>query len=272
MQEFNQRWNVENNESYGESFAKFKIRILNILKNIDNQVTEGSVTLFCQLYGIPESWGSYSGRRRLSANIINRINGENNEVEFYRLLEVIFSLDIRSLDGYGGWEEYNKRSIYKEVCQAIGFSDVNLATTMTEKGEIIFYPKGEELLDNELVNFVLSFLSVESNKHFEEALGFYGAKKWVKCAESLRRSLEQYLRKKFNNNIGLKTNIVEIGKKLKNQNSPAQIRSIVSIIFGHLDQFFNDNSKHNDGELEESDAEFLIYQTALLMRYIEKYL
>lgn len=272
IQKFNKRWNVGDAESCEESFNKFKIRILNILKNIDGQVDKESISLFCQFYGIPEKWESNSySDESWSKNIITRLKEENNEVEFYKLLEVIFSLNIMRLMGYSVSEEYSRESLYREVRQAIEFSSVNLATTITKEGDIIFYPRGEELLDDGLVDSVLSFLNKESNAHFVEALGFYQQKKWIKCSESLRRSAEEFFRFKLENKNGLAANITEIGKLLKNEKSPVQARNIVVQTLGYLDQFFNENSKHNDGNLGEEDAEFLIYQVGLVLRFIEKH-
>lgn len=272
MKKFNQRWGIENDESYEESFKKFKTRILNIMKDIDSKVTEKSISEFCRFYGIPEHW-EYAriGDGKWSENIINRLIGENDEKEFYKLLEVIFALDILGLRGYGGRIEYSKETIYGEVCQAINWSNVNVATAIIKEGEIIFYPSGEELLDEDIVNQVLSFLNQESNTHFKDALKFYKDKKWVKCSESLRRAAEEFIRFKLNNKNGLAANISEIGKWLKNEKAPAQARNIVSQTLGYLDQLFNENSKHNDGDLGEEDAEFLIYQVGLILRFIEKH-
>lgn len=268
--QFNRRWNVSNDIPYEDEFRKFKIRILNILENIDRQVTEESVSIFCRLYGIPEEWQySYMGDKKWSKNIINHLKSENNEVEFYKILEVIFSLHIPGLMGYGR-EVYSKKSIYDEVCQAIEFSNINLATTMIKKGEIIFYPKGEELLDEDLVNMILSFLSGSSHQHFVDALKFYQANNFIKSAESIRRCIEEFLRIVLNNKDGLKNNVKLVQKKLKSDKKHANIRNIIGNIFNYLDHYFNDESKHNDGELGDEENEFLIYQSALLMRYINK--
>lgn len=268
MQKFNQRWNIKDIETPEENFKKFKTRILNILKNIDENITTESVTSFCQFYGIEEKWNGY-GINTWSNNIINRLISENNEIEFYKIIEVIFSLDMPGSFGYNSME-YDKNTIYQKVCQAIELSNIDLATTVIKDSDIIFYPKGEEKLDRDLVNSALTFLDEKSNHHFVDGLKFYSDKNWIKSAESLRRSLEEFLRFKLKNNNGLKVNTAEITKKLKDENSPAQARNIIVKIFDYIDQYFNENSKHKDGDLKENEAEFLIYQIALLMRYIDK--
>ena len=271
MEKFNQRWKIETSETPGESFQKFRIRVLNILKDIDSLVSEGSVIEFCQYYGVLVEWKYDSlGHNKHGVNILNKLLSEQNEVEFYRLIEIIFSLDIPGLYGRGDLPVFTKNTVYRDVCQAIEFSNINLTTTKNKDGEIIFYSRGEDFLDQNLVNKILGFLDEKSNAHFVDALNFYSEKEWVKSAESLRRSLEEFLRIKLKNNSGLKANIEESSKKLKAKNSPSQARNIIFQIFSYADQYFNDHSKHQDGDLKENEAEFLIYQIALLMRYINK--
>lgn len=268
MKRFDQRWNLPVNN--GDSFRKFKTGILNIFQDIDLYVHASSIEEFCLYYGIEDRRGEdIYGRKESGDNIIRSLRIESNEIYFFRLIEVIFSLNIPGVYS-GSSVEYTKGSFYKKVCQAIDFSNINLATTTTKDREIIFYPKGEEILDEDLVNNVLSFLDKKSNDHFIEGLNFYSDKKWIKSAESLRRSLEEFLRIKLKNKAGSKANILEISKKLKDEKSPAQARNIIVSSFNFIDQYFNEESKHKDGDLEENEAEFLIYQIALLMRYINK--
>lgn len=271
MKKFDQRWNVEGDATPEENFSKFKIRVLNILDDIDNHVMDEDISLFCRFCGIPEKWDySYLGDQKWSKNIINKLNFEDVQVEFFKLLEIIFSLEIKNSRYYDGSSAYSKEKIYEDLCEAISFSNINLTTTKVDNGEIIFYPKGEEKLDEDLVNNVLSFLDEKSNNHFVEALKLYSDKKWVKSAESLRRSLEEFLRVKLKNNAGLKANTLEISKRLKDTENPLQARNIIVNVFNYIDSFFNEESKHKDGNLEENEAEFLIYQISLLMRYINK--
>lgn len=259
MEKFNRRWNITSSDSYEESFKKFKRRILNILKDIDSHVTEDSINVFCQYYGIEER----------SKNIIDRLNRENNEKEFYKLIELIFTLDITSEYVYRGSCTYSKNILFDEVANAVNISDVNLAITALDD-EIILYPKGEKKLDEELVDYVLSFLNEESGKHFIQSLQFYQSKDYIKSAESLRRSIEEFLKSKLKNSKGLQANIIELQGQLKKDGRDVQIRNIISQVFIYLDKYFNDNSKHNDGNINESENEFLIYQIGLLMRYINQ--
>ncbi len=268
MENFNKRWNIEYNESPEVAFSKFKIRVLNVLEEINTHLTNSSITEFCQFYGIKEKWDTSSwGDSSYNYDVINRLTNENNPIEFYKLLEIIFSLDITSTVGYDRQYSYSKNILLDKIIKAINYSKVDISVVVSNN-EILFYPKGEEKLDYELVNSPLSFLNKESGDHFTQALQFYQDKKYVKSSESLRRSLEEFLRFKLNNVKGLDANITDLLKLLKEDKRDHQVRNIIFQTFGILDKYFNENSKHNDGDIDDSENEFLVYQTGLLMRYI----
>jgi len=268
MEKFNKRWNITSSDSYEDAFKKFKVRILNILKDIDNHVTDESISAFCQYYGIEEVWHSQMyGDYSWSTNIIDRLRTEENEKEFYRLIELIFSLDITPTMGYDHRYTYSKNILLQEVINAVELSDINLAITVSND-EVILYPKGEKELDDKLVNYTLSFLNDKSGKHFEDTLKFYQSNNPVKSAESLRRSLEEFLRFKLKNSKGLDANITELQKKLKADRRDPQVRNVIFQVFSYLDQYFNENSKHKDGDINPAENEYLIYQVGLLMRYL----
>ncbi|MBP7846019.1 MAG: hypothetical protein KA007_01130 [Candidatus Pacebacteria bacterium] len=268
IDKFNNRWNITSADSYEDAFNKFKTRILNIFNDIDSHVTEDSVAHFCQFYGIHEKWEhNYMGDHKWSRNMINRLIQESNEIEFYKLIEVIFSLDITQTGGHRYEVTYSKNILYKKVVEAVELSDVNLSIIATD-GEVLLYPKGEDILDEELVNSPLSFFNKESAGHFIQALQFYQSKKHIKSAESLRRTLEEFLRYKLKNTKGLNANITELQTKLKLNGRNSQVRNILGSTFSYLDQYFNENSKHNDGDIDDLENEFLIYQTGLLLRCV----
>ncbi len=261
MEKFNKRWGIISEDSYEEAFDKFKTRTLNIFKGIDGYVTKESISAFCQCYGVEEKWHTlpYSDYS-WSENIWNALIEEDNEIKFYRLIELILSLDFQT----------NRRKILlKKINDAINFSEVNVDIALNEN-EIILHPKGEEELDEKLVNRVFSFLNNDSSNHFEQALKYYQINNSVKSAESLRRALEEFLRFKLGNSKGLNSNITELQLKLKKGGCDSQIRNTVFQIFSYLDQYFNEKSKHKDGKIDDVENEYLIYQVGLLLRYIER--
>jgi len=273
LQNFDKKWGIIGNVSYEEEFQKFKNRVLNILLDIDSDVYEQDITKFCQTLGIIEKWNknAFSGYKR-SDNIINALIEENEEKRFYRLLQMISFLSIIKKTDTAGRVIYSRAILFNRLAEAIDLSKVNLSMVV-KNDEIIFYPKGEEKLDEVLIDEVLSFLNPKGHKHFIDALNLYlnfSLENAIKSAESLRRSLEEFLRYKLNNPFGLNKNIKELGKKLKKDNRDTMVRNIILKTFLLLDQYFNENSKHQDGDIDEAENEFLVYQTGLLMRYIDK--
>ncbi len=263
--DFNRRWNILlQPDSPPVAFQKFKQRILNVFQDIDQMVTKDSGANFCQYYGIkPKLKKNLYSRRsqfhRIPITIIDYLAGENDIKEFYKLIEMILSLQF--------FTPGQKLFIIQQVKQAVEMSDLNVAVGKS-KGRIILYPEGDRKLDNELVNKTLLFLDPESNKHFENALRFYQKKQHKESAERLRQSVEEFFRYKLQNKKGLPENIKTLQQKLKN-NSQSQIRNIIFQIFSYLDEYFNKHSKHGDN-VNEVENEFLIYQTGLLLRYINK--
>lgn len=271
IKRFNKRWEIIDDSSYEEEFKKFRTRIFNIMRDIDDHITKEGISIFCQILGIKETWRASGIDSSYSTNIIDALYQEKDEKRFYRLLEIIFSLPIQTLSGYNR-ELYSKNFLYKEIANAIELSNINLSITVKD-GEVILYPRGEETLDEKLVEEVLSFLNKTSQSHFVKALRFYQKgtnKDFIESAESLRRALEEFLRFKLKNNKGFDNNISELQKVLKSCKCDPNLRNIVFQTFSYLDQYFNENSKHQNGDINEAENEFLIYQTGLLMRYIHK--
>ena len=275
--DFNRRWKITSSDSYEEAFKKFKQRIINIISQVffkKGEIKDVGMDYFCQYYGIVREplWLNY-----LRNPIIKRLHDEKDEKEFYRLIEVIcigLILEFQRDEFF----RHTYLSILQAIQAVVQMSDVNVAVRERSQGGLILYPKGEKKLDEELVNKTLLFLNTESNKHFEEALKLYQRKKSVKSAESLRRSLEEFLRHKLQNTKGLagnikslEENIKNIQKELKKSKGSPEIRNIIAQTFNYLDNYFNENSKHKDGEINEPENEFLIYQTGLLLRYINTF-
>ncbi|MCH8987051.1 hypothetical protein IIA94_02690, partial [Patescibacteria group bacterium] len=214
----------------------------------------------------------YQGNQH-GQNIIRALRQENEEKRFYFLLEIILNLAIINQYGPRAYMiEYSREKLIEGFLKALEFSNVNLAVSVKNE-KIILYPKGEKKFDEELVDEVLSFLNSKSQQHFVDALNSYEkgtVKNSIKSAESLRRSLEEFLRFKLDNQQGLDKNIKTVQQKLKSSQKSAIIRNIIFQIFSYLDQYFNENSKHKDGNIDEPENEFLIYQTGILMRYIQR--
>lgn len=259
---FNKRWNIDGSTNYELEFNKFKTRILNIFSDIDDKLTDNSVLRFCNFFGIPIS--------DFGNNIINALSSENDEKNFYKMLEIIFCLGFEGEGPYERFKPEYKQSLLPPFIEAVRISNINLEVAI-DGNDLILYPRGEKLLDEILVNKVLSFLDGSSYNHFVDALKFYDKaqpKYYIKASESLRRTVEEFLRLKLENDHGLDKNITFLQSRLKEDKRDIEIRKIIFSIFSYLDKYFNENSKHKDGDINSSECEFLIYETGLLLRYI----
>jgi len=255
---FNERWSISEDRNNQKEFALFKTRVLNEFKDdIDRKMTSDGILLFCNLVGKERKYGQ--SPYIWGQNICETLVAEKDEIKFYKLLQFICIS--------GG--DFLKDFLYKQLKHIIDISNVNLAIGL-DNNDIILYPAGENYLDEEVVNKVLRFLDSNSNKHFIAALKEYQENDYVKSAESLRRTLEEYLRYALKNNKGFDKNIGEVQKYFKKTGVDSELRNIIFQIFNYLDKYFNNNSKHHDGLITEKDNEFLIYQTGLILRYLNK--
>lgn len=208
-----------------------------------------------------------------STNIKDALVNENDPKKFYRILEIIFVLEIYGVSNRYGESSHDKNFYYNKVDEAINLSNINVSITK-KNGEVIFYPSGEKNLDKQLVNKTFSFLTDKPEQHFIDALKYFdenNAQARIKSINSLRRSLEEFFRLLLKNEKGLKENIAKIGSALQDKNANNDIRNLITSIISRLDHpIFNNNSKHKDGSINESENEFMIYQVALLMRYLHR--
>jgi hypothetical protein len=274
-QEFNKRFGIAEPEvEPKEEFIKFRQRILNIFSGVDFKITSDGIKRFC-------TWRAIQIRRRgdsiqAAGNIYNELGATVGEKDFFFLIETIFSL-------YPGYAESghqdSQQKLYKAVAEAFAISDISASITVIKDkdrswiGEVLVYPRGEAILDKELVEEVFRYLNKASQSHLVAAIKSYKAGKksdHVKSAESIRRCLEEFLRYKFENKKGLDSNIKVLLDKLKIVKAASEIKSIIHQVTKYLDDYFNEHSKHGDGDIGEAENEFLLYQAGLLMRYISK--
>jgi hypothetical protein len=269
MSQFNKRWSITDEISLGDEVRKFKTRILNSFKDIDEEVTRQSVHQFCMVLGVEEvwEWPDVMGglTEQYSTNIKDELYKAQSVNDLCRLLEVISCLQFGN--------EVKYRKFLLEVIEIVSVSNVNVSVNLDKAGYLFFYPQGETQLDQELIESPLSFLEGSSLEHFIDALKSYqinSDKERISSVKSLRRCLEEFLRTKFDNKAVLKTNSTKLQELLKESKTDPQLKNIILQIPAYLDQYFNENEKHEDGEIDENENEFLIYQVGLILRYVSK--
>lgn len=267
LQSFKKRFNIIDNHNEDENFNQFKIRALNIFDQIDLCISEEGIRDFCTNFAIRISM--QSGIRTSinnQKNIITALTKESDEHLFYLMLETIFDLPL------GRQYPDNLRIYwYEKLTEAFNISNINVSITQSVSGEILFYPRGEKLLDEGLIEETLTFLDPSSQKHFVSALNSYEKKEHHKSAESIRRTLEEFLKFKLTNQKSLAGNIKDdLLPHLEAKGVAKELRNLIKTNLDYLEKFFNNHTKHNDGAVDEASNEFLIYQAGTLMRYISK--
>lgn len=270
---FNERFGILTKHETEEEFEKFKRRILNIFDDIDSHIEERGIVKFCTYFARRVERLRLDAPISYEKNIYHALESETDKNRFFLMIETVFTLPIQTEERFHE-ESYGKNLLFKDVKEAIEISDINLSITRL-KGEIILHPRGEKVLDRGLVDEVFSFLDPVSQRHLVAALKFFNkrsAESFIKSAESIRRCIEEFLRFKLGNSKGFVENIKELQQLLKGDQVSVEIRNIIAQIFCYLDKYFNENSKHNDGNVNEAENEFLLYQAGLLMRYISKVL
>jgi hypothetical protein len=275
LEEFDKRWDIIENSEYEVEFNKFKTRIINLLnskKSSFNIFPAGNYTeKFFQIWGLIYLY-DYNHDCNFDKYLIPFFLEEKNEKIFYKKIQSVFYLPEKRDNIYTEKSKLFIDVFYYEISDILSYSYVNLFITRNET-EVILYPKGEKEFDEKIVNEILKFLNPDSNQHFTESLKFYlegTDRSFIKSAESLRRTLEEFLRFKLQNNKGLDANIKEIMTLHKRDGKDKQIRNVINNVFDYLDSYFNENSKHQDGDIDENECEYLIYQTGVLLRYINK--
>lgn len=176
MEKFDKRWSVISDEDVEASFVKFKTRILNVMKDIDSYISKESVTEFCQYCGIREYWHpNRFGGAEWNTQIFEKLENETDNIEFIKLLEIIFALGIQdgvtSMYASGRDSLLLRKELLTGIAKAIRYSNVDVVF-LEKNDEVIFHKAGESILDNKLVEYPLSFLNEKSGKHFIDALNF----------------------------------------------------------------------------------------------------
>ena len=251
--------------SSNEKFDKFKQRILNIFQKIDSYFTKNEHHEFCQYFGIAPRYSKdqfyvEGFNDPVNITIYSALEKEKDTIELFRIIEVIFLVEFDDL--------HIREKFLQDVKVAIDISNIDFTATIVDFN-IKIYRKGEEFLDQKLIDKRFTFLNNKSNDHFVKGLDFYKKKEYIQLAESIRRCLEEFLRDKFKNQKGLLANIKNMPQVLNTVEGRGEITSMVIQSLKSLDNYFNDNSKHNDGIIFQSDAEYLIYISGVIMNYIE---
>lgn len=187
--------------------------------------------------------------------------------EFIHRLQLVFF----TLEKFSAYEEIEL--IYLDIQQALRFTpEIELEVVKVEN-RVTLYPAGARLLDNEVVNQVLSWLDPHPNvlQAFEKALTMYAegdTSRYRNLLDELRFALEQLLKNVLTNSKSLENQKAPLLTWLKARGAHQQtINMFQTLLFGPYSKYQNDAVKHGE-QYAENDVEFMIYLTGTFMRLL----
>lgn len=155
-------------------------------------------------------------------------------------------------------------------------SDFNDILMLSNRGAMLvydtkyrFYPSGIPILDKRVINDVLNFLEKypKAHKEFSEALEYFiKNNNYRDCVDKTRLGLEIFLKELLNNDKSLENQLECIGNFLKNHNIHKEICNLFKNLLDTYKCLQNDNAKHDSGDFQKEEVEFLFYLCGSFIR------
>ncbi len=285
VNDFYKRWNITYSDE--QSFVLFKNRVLYLLDNVMGEflLTQDDIVYkFAYLVGYPIKPKSTIGDQKYT-KMLEKITGKTFEES---PVYAIFA-NTKSSIGIIGFlqclflalEEYEETShehikaFARELESTIDISPAIDIRVVLQNNNVILYPGGAKLLDEELVNENLLWLEKYPSirKHFQESLQIYAAKdkgKYRNLLDNLRLSLEELLRVILSNQKSLEKQKGIILQWLNEHKISQQVIDMFNeLLFQKYSFYQNELVKHGEG-WSEIDIEFMIYLTGTFMRLLIK--
>lgn len=137
---------------------------------------------------------------------------------------------------------------------------------------VTFYPGGAKLLDEGVVNDILSWLKNHkaAAKHLETALDICLKKdttRYRNLLDELRSALEKLLRSILGNRKSLENQEQVLLAWMKQKGCHKQVRNMYRHLLAYFTTYQNDAVKHGDG-WAECEVEYMIYLTGTFVRLL----
>jgi hypothetical protein len=163
-------------------------------------------------------------------------------------------------------------------------STVPISVLIDNNGICTFHPRGDKILDKNLVTDVVKDITDNPHALYIQALTQYNCKQYNDSADNLRKALEAWLKQSLGSNTE-QSNIEGIAKgtlqKILNEkfgktNHHQFITSFIMLFSSYMN-IHNKQIKHpkpeqQNSEINEAELEFLLYQTGALIRFTDKML
>lgn len=261
---FFERWNLSNNE---DNFPILLTRLLNECSGFFSSISTDTeyLNLFCSMHG--KSFPRLTDDR---VRMISKLVAESKNVdELAYILQTLFML-FSLLEKFSGMRDL-KMHILK-VLEITSNPPFFLVTDIVN-GEINIYKSGAELLDENLVNYCLHWLAKypEVRKLFSKALKNYSNDNLTdedarSIYDDLRASLEKLIKVILGNSRTLENNKKAIEQWLVGKETHPNVVAMFKFIIHQFIEFMND-AKHVN-KYSANDLEFMVYQTAIMMRML----
>ena len=275
IRNFYKRWNIPYDE--GRKFIDFRNRALSTFDDVlgelflsDTNLEQTFLKLIAKHFPHSKS-GAFQDLNKIkqivdqkkieNSDVYKVISGENNFVEFIKILQILFWLNLPL--------EVKER-LYFGFKEDIKLSLLDIQIKRIKKDNIIFYPKGAKLLDEKIVNDVLDWLVLypKVQKNFKFALEKYQNKIFQRnLIDDLRLSLELLFRKILNNNKNLENQEKCLAEYLKQKKIPKELINMYWKLINYYTKYQNNYAKHND-KVGSSEIEFILYLTGTFMRFL----
>ena len=248
-------------------FKYFKVKILNFLNSIYDDIDFDEYCCFCNLTGLCVDWKlkcTHYGNEKLDhcLSLIERKDTLNEFLAYYMALTNSISLKRKT-----------KPLTRKCLCDAIRcmLDESHIPVDLKKyKNEYFIFPKGAKELDDALVSEPLEWLKdyPQAHKTFCIALRQYSEGIYIRdVADNLRKALEAFLQEFLENGKNLETNKKEICRYFGEQGVDAGIAGLFQPLINSYKNINDRIAKHNDA-VDKRLLEFLLYQTGILIRMV----
>lgn len=193
--------------------------------------------------------------------IYQSLNDENSLVEYCRCLDGFFSLPL---------SEAELRGLYGGFTQDLAASSIPVR--IAHRGDYYaFYPRGPRVLDENVIDDDLEWLSDYKTAigPFRKALTQYSdPTRQHDALDSLRRSMENFLRQLLGNGNALEDNKTVLIQWMKNHGTNAETQRMMKSLFQGYYDYQNSHVKHGDEGWKPVEVDFILYLTATFIHLL----
>lgn len=258
---FRKRWNVEANDE--QRLGEFRNRALHTVASL-----VGPYLLayphwsndYLKIVGKPPDFDTLFMNNVTFTPVWHLLENSTGMQELVFLLEGLFHLPI----GDKGLEQ-----LTAGLNEDIAASGVPIVL-VHKKGGYLFYRKGVKLLDELVVNADLAWLCdyPDALIAFEKALvQSPDSSKQREMLDSLRVSLENFLRQLLGNKKSLENNKEALLKWMDDHGTNTETRQMVRQLLTFYCDYQNNHVKHGDG-WKRAEVDFILYETATFMHLL----